>query len=75
MSAAETAAEGAAEAVQAAAKPIAFIATVIGSALAVGYLVRRLGRALPIPDYAARWLPGGDDIESEYDTEAPDDDE
>lgn len=69
MSAAETAAEGAVEVVQAAAKPIAFIATVLASALAVGYLVRRLGRALPLPDYASRWLPTDLDETGEEDTD------
>lgn len=53
---ADTAVEGAAEAavevVQKAALPVAFIAIVIGSALAVAALVKRLGRSLPPPGYA-----------------------
>jgi len=71
VSAAETAVEGAVETVQAAAKPIAFIATVLAGALAVGYLVRKLGRALPIPDYAARWVT----TEPDEDQEDTDDDD
>jgi hypothetical protein len=51
----ETAAEKATEVVQQAAKPIAFVLTVIGAALAVGYAVRKLGRALPLPDYLQPW--------------------
>lgn len=75
MSATETAAEGAVEAVQAAAKPVAFIATVIASAAIVGFLVRRLGRALPLPDYASRWLPVDPDPNDDDDQEDTDDDD
>lgn len=61
----EAAAEAVTETVQAAAKPIAFIATVIASAAVVGFIVRKLGRALPTPDYVGAWQNPTEDTEED----------
>jgi hypothetical protein len=47
------AAEAATEVVQAAAKPIGFIAALFAGALGVAFLVRRFGQSLPLPAYLA----------------------
>lgn len=64
MTAVETTAEKATEVVQQAAKPIAFVLTVAAAAIAVGYAVRKLGRALPVPDYVHSWVRTDDGDET-----------
>lgn len=63
----EAAAEAATDVVQKAAKPIGYIAAVIAGAIGIGWAVRKLGRALPLPTYLTDWA--GDD-EDQGDEEA-----
>lgn len=67
--AAGAATEAVTEAVQAAAKPFAFIAIVAGAALLVAVAVRRFGASLPLPDHLVDWISGDDDEQDDDDDE------
>lgn len=67
-------AEAATEVVQKAAAPIAFIAIVIASALAVAALVKRFGRSLPVPAYLAPLVDVDDEDQDEDEPEEVDHD-
>jgi hypothetical protein len=68
---AAAAAEGATEVVQAAAKPVAYIAVVIGAALGIAALVRRFGRSLPPPAYLEKFADVADVDDEDQDDEEP----
>lgn len=69
MSTTETAAEAATEVVQAAAKPVAYIAVIIGAAIGVAAIVRKWGASLPLPSYLVDWAGTDDEPEQEEEEE------